>query len=157
MSRRVLALLSACGAAALTVGVTAAGGQSGSSDRVLFGALSGKKEIGMDGSRGAGDPNGAGSASAIIDGGRLCFALTVKNLDTPVGAHIHRGRAGVNGDIVVPLRQPTSGDPGASSGCVRIRTSLARQILRNPSGYYFNVHTRRFPDGAIRAQVRVAS
>ncbi len=118
MSRRSLSALLGCSlVAALAVGVTTAGGQSGSSDRALFGSLSGLNEIGEDGERGAGDRNGRGSASAIIDGGRICYALTVKNIQDPVAAHIHRGGRTVNGPVVVEFEAPSAGDPGASSGC----------------------------------------
>jgi CHRD domain-containing protein len=157
MSRRSLSALLACSlAAALAVGVTTAGGQSGSSDRALYGSLSGLNEIGENGERGAGDRNGRGSASAIIDGGRICYALTVKNIADPVGAHIHRGGRTVNGPIVVEFDEPSAGDPGASSGCTRISRALAGRILRNPQNYYFNVHTQDYPDGAARGQVRTA-
>jgi hypothetical protein len=157
MSRRSLSALLACSlAAALAVGVTTAGGQSGSSDRALYGSLSGLNEIGGNGERGAGDRNGRGSASAIIDGGRICYALTVKNIADPVDAHIHRGGRTVNGPIVVEFDEPSAGDPGASSGCTRISRDLAGRILRNPQNYYFNVHTQDYPDGAARGQVRTA-
>jgi hypothetical protein len=157
MSRRSVSALLTCSlAAALAVGVTTAGGQSGSSDRALFGSLSGLNEIGEDGERGAGDRNGRGSASAVIDGGRICYALTVKNIANPVGAHIHRGGRTVNGPIVVEFDEPSAGDPGASSGCTSISRDLARRILRNPQNYYFNVHTQDFPGGAVRGQVRTA-
>jgi CHRD domain len=67
-----------------------------------------------------------------------------------VAAHIHRV---VNGPIVVPLNQPSSGDPGASSGCVTVDPKLARAILRHPHRYYANVHTAAFPSGAVRGQL----
>jgi hypothetical protein len=158
MSRRSLTALLACSlTAALVVGVTTAGGQSGSSDRALYGSLSGANEIGENGQRGAGDRNGRGSASAIIDGGRICYAITVKNIAEPVAAHIHRGGRTVNGPIVVTFKAPADGDPGASSGCVTINRDLARRILRTPQNYYFNVHTQDFPGGAMRGQVRATA
>jgi hypothetical protein len=158
MSRRSLTTLLACSlVAVLAVGVTTAVGQSGSSDRALYGSLSGANELSQSGERGAGDTNGRGSASAIIDGSRICYALTVKNIGDPVGAHIHRGGRAVNGPIVVEFKQPSAGDPGASSGCTTISRDLARRILRSPQNYYFNVHTQDFPGGAVRGQVRVAA
>ena len=158
MSERITLLLSAAAlAAALAVGVSTAIGQSGtSSDRAFFTALRGTNEIGEDGQKGAGDPNGFGSASATVDGGRLCFGITVKNLDEPLAAHIHRGGPNTNGPIVIELAAPSAGDPGAMAGCVTARTSLTRQIRRNPNRFYFNVHTRRYQGGAIRGQVRLA-
>lgn len=122
-------------------------------NRALFAVLKGRNEIGPNGRRGAGDPNGRGSFTAIVDSNRLCFGITVTNLDTPTAAHIHRGRPNQNGPIVVPLSPPSSGDPGASSGCVTVDPALARRILRHPRRYYANVHTRAFPAGAVRGQL----
>jgi hypothetical protein len=119
----------------------------------LFAVLSGRKEVDTNGRRGAGDPDGRGSFTAIVDGDQLCFGITVTNLDAPVAAHIHRGRPNQNGPIVVPLTAPSSGDPGASSGCVTVDPALARSILKNPHRYYANVHTGPFPNGAARGQL----
>lgn len=142
----------ACAAGGM-FGTSAALGQSSERDRVLFGALSGAQERGPEGQRGVGDRDGRGSASAVVERGRLCFALTVKNLDDPVAAHIHRGRRGQNGPVVIPLEAPKAGDPGTVGGCVDVRSTLARQVLRRPERFYWNVHTRAYPNGAIRGQV----
>jgi hypothetical protein len=149
MRVRAAAIASAAGVLAVVlIGVVGAGAQGGGQEsKALFAVLSGAKE--PEG----GDPNGRGSFTAIVDGNRLCYGLTNRNIEDPAAAHIHRGRAGVAGDIVVPLEQPSSGDPGASSDCVRVARPLAAAILRNPNRYYVNVHTAGFPDGAIRGQL----
>ena len=123
------------------------------SGRVLFGVLTGRNEIGADGERGAGDADGRGTASGIIDGDQLCFGLTVKNVAAPTAAHIHRGQKNENGPIVISLAPPQGGDPGASSGCVPVASDLAQEILRHPKRFYWNVHTSEFPGGAVRDQV----
>jgi CHRD domain len=148
---RVRAAVIAATAGALAVvlmGVVGAGAQGGGQEsKALFAVLTGAKE--PEG----GDPNGRGSFTAIVDGNRLCYGLTNRNIEDPAAAHIHRGRTGVAGDIVVPLEQPSSGDPGASSDCVRVARSVSRAILQNPNRYYVNVHTAGFPDGAVRGQL----
>jgi CHRD domain len=116
-------------------------------DRAFFAVLRGQNE--PDG----GDNNGRGSASVTFDGTSLCWGITVGNLDMPIAAHIHRGRSGQNGTIVVPLEQPAAGDPGASSGCTTVTAALARAIRRNPRRYYVNVHTTEYAGGAIRGQL----
>jgi CHRD domain len=113
----------------------------------LHADLNGQNEVG------SGDRNGGGSFGAVIDGNELCYGLSVRDIQDPLFAHIHRGRAGTNGDIVVTLRHPRNGDPGASSGCVALRPELRRSIRQRPSSYYVNVHTRRYQDGAIRGQL----
>jgi hypothetical protein len=125
--------------------------------RVLFAVLSGRNEVDQNGRRGAGDPNGRGSFTAIVKGNQLCFGITVKKIDQPILAHIHRGRPNQNGPIVVPLTPPSTGDPGASSGCVTVDPALARAILKHPHRYYANVHTEMFPNGAVRGQLFATS
>jgi hypothetical protein len=151
MRVRVAFAVAAAGLLAVTlIGVVGAGAQGGgqqASSKALFAVLTGAKEPG------GGDPNGRGSFTAIVDGNRLCYGLTNKNIEDPGAAHIHRGRSGVAGDIVVPLQQPSSGDPGASSECIRAQRSVVQAILANPNRYYVNVHTAGLPDGAIRGQL----
>jgi CHRD domain len=119
----------------------------------LFAALNGQNEIAEDGTRGAGDRNGAGSFSAVIKGRELCYGLAVRDIEDPTMAHIHRGGRNTNGPILVPLTPPETGDPGASSACTELSRSLVRQIRRKPGGYYVNVHNSAFPDGAVRGQL----
>jgi hypothetical protein len=81
---------------------------------------------------------------------QVCYDLSVRNLPRPTMAHIHRGRSGVSGPPVVTLRTPIS---GMSHGCTRVSGGVARDLLRSPGRFYVNVHSRAFPDGAIRGQL----
>jgi hypothetical protein len=120
----------------------------------FFAVLLGGNEVSDEGQANAGDANGVGSATILIDDTTLCFGLTVNNLDEPTAAHIHRGLAGVNGPIVVPLTPPASGDPGASGECIpEVESELVQEIRANPGGFYVNVHTEQFPAGAVRGQL----
>jgi hypothetical protein len=165
-SRIVASAAVVCAAAGVLGAGTLASGQPAStskakakgdrSNRALFAVLNGRKEVDPEGNRGVGDPDGRGSFTAIVDGSELCFGVTVKNLDAPVAAHIHKGRPNQAGPIVVSLSPPavfSGGDPGAASGCVTIAADLARAILKNPHKYYTNVHTAAFPGGAVRGQL----
>jgi CHRD domain len=158
--RIVAVAVAACAAVLLVAGAMAsgkakprAGSAASTATGALFAVLTGNKEIDEMGARGAGDKDGRGSFTAIVDGGKLCFGITVKNLDKPVAAHIHKGKSSANGNVVVPLTQPADGDPGASSGCVSVKSALAKAIFKNPSGYYANVHTAKFAGGAVRGQL----
>ena len=146
------ALLAAVG---LAVALPLANGASGERSRALFSYMNGKKEVDADGRKNTGDRNGLGTFSAVVDSGQLCYGLTVRDLDAPVAAHIHRGGPNVAGPVVVPLTQPAEGDPGASSGCVEVEESLLGELLRRPSRFYVNVHTGPFPNGAVRGQLKV--
>ena len=145
-----LTAFAVAGSAAKSVASTNA---AASSNAALFAVLTGRKEVGTNGRRGAGDPDGRGSFTATIDGTQLCFGITVTNIDTPNAAHIHKGRPNQSGGVVVPLTAPSGGDPGASSGCVTVAADLAAAIAKNSSKYYANVHNAAFPGGAVRGQL----
>jgi hypothetical protein len=163
MRTRIVAVtVAACAAVLLVAGAMASGkakpqAQSDAKaklhNRALFAVMTGRKEVDATGQRGVGDPDGRGSFTAIVDGDQLCFGITVKNIDKPAAAHIHKAKPSLAGPVVVPLTQPSSGDPGASSGCVTVEAAVARAILKHPHRYYANVHTMAFPGGAVRGQL----
>ena len=98
---------------------------------------------------------GSGSFSWWVDGGDLCYTLSVRNLTSaPVAAHIH-GVAGrtVAAGIVVPLVHPTAAT-GTSSDCATVDATLLAAIVANPGDYYVNVHTPAFPGGEVRGQLK---
>lgn len=103
---------------------------------------------------GPGDPDGAGTATIRLRVGQaqICHMLTASNITLPASAaHIHVAPAGVAGPVVVPLITPDA--DGSVEGCVSAPRALIKQILKNPSGYYVNVHTSDFSAGAIRGQL----
>ena len=149
--------LAAATAAAATVALgagVAIGANSGGHDGVLSAEMDGKREVSAQtGKKNAGDPDGRGGFTATIDGTQFCYGITVKNIATPTAAHIHIGQPNEAGPVVIPLTPPSSGDPGASSGCTSIDAGLAAAIQKNPHKYYVNVHTADFPGGAVRGQL----
>lgn len=104
---------------------------------------------------GPGDPDGTGTASIVVTPvlNQVCWSITVAKITLPaMAAHIHQGAANVAGPIVVTLSPPDA--QGVANGCVSgvLATTIAG-ILDHPSGYYVNVHTTDFPDGAVRGQL----
>jgi len=153
MRRRIVIAASSV-ALVVAIAIPIANGASGERTKALFAYMNGKKEVDENGRKNAGDRNGLGSFSAVVDSGQLCFGITVRDIDAPVAAHIHRGGPNVQGAVVIPLTQPADGDPGAVGGCVPVSNSLATQLLKNPSKFYVNVHTGPFPAGAVRGQLQ---
>lgn len=98
-----------------------------------------------------GDPDGTGTAKIKVEAskGELCYTLTWHKIGPPIASHIHKGKKGTSGPILIPLFAGTA----KHSGCVKASKSLLGKIAKNPRGYYVNVHTKRFPGGAIRAQL----
>ncbi|QIN81789.1 CHRD domain-containing protein [Rubrobacter tropicus] len=137
--------LSVAVAAAVVAAMMLAGPVLAAPVVTLEATLTGEQEV-----PGPGDRNGRGDAKLIVNRARVCYVLRSDNIKRPQAAHIHEGRRGVAGDIVVELRPPRN---GFSSGCEKISRALSRDLRNNPTHYYVNVHNKRFPDGAIRGQL----
>jgi hypothetical protein len=120
----------------------------------LAASLDGDNEV-----PGPGDPDGRGRAFVRLAGDKACFVLEWSKITAPTAAHIHSGRAGVAGPVVVLFFQP--GTNAASlpdtldsvAGCVDVDPAVARKIAASPRDYYVNIHTADFAPGAIRGQL----
>ena len=97
---------------------------------------------------GPGDSDGTGTATFQINPGqgRICYTLTVQNIEPATAAHIHRVPPDP-GPVVVPLDAPTD---GSSEGCATVDRALAQEIIRNPESFYVNVHNAPYLRGAVR-------
>ena len=73
----------------------------------------------------------------------------MSKVQTIVAAHIHKGKAGVAGPVVVPF-----GAHYKSKGCTTTTAAIAAAIQRNPAAYYVNVHNAKYPGGALRGMLR---
>jgi hypothetical protein len=101
---------------------------------------------------GPGDADGSGSATLRLNPGQeeICYTISVEGIAEPTAAHIHVGDAGASGPPVVTLATPAG---GSVEECTEADRELIVKILQNPAGYYVNVHTGDFPDGAVRGQL----
>jgi hypothetical protein len=153
MRRRALA---AAITVALALGLTAlvapGAAASGGRSTVLAASLSGAQEV-----PGPGDPDGSGRALVRLSGNQACFLLTWSRITAPVAAHIHVGRRGQQGGIVVLFFMGQLPDTlNAVAGCAEADPAVVDAIAADPRGYYVNIHTADFPAGAIRGQLHRA-
>src|SRR5579859_251667 len=112
--------------------------------------LKGTNEVGVPGPKA-----GHGTASVTVNPAKnqICYTLKVAGFKLPaIAAHIHAGKAGKIGPVVVPF--PTApGRNGKATGCVKnVKATLIKAIDSHPSSYYVNVHTTQYPGGAVRGQ-----
>jgi CHRD domain len=135
-----LFLISLAGLAALALAATAF-----AANKTFTVTMTGKAETPK------GAPNGKGTAKITLEPGvgKVCFRLSWSGIGTPTASHIHQGKKGVAGPVVIPI----FGGTPKHSGCVKAAKSLINKIAKNPAGYYVNVHTAKYPAGAIRAQL----
>jgi CHRD domain len=144
---RKLIVVAALGALAILVVLPAV---SSAASTTLKASLSGKDETPSKG-----DPDGSGTATLRIDPakGTACYTIKLRKVGATAAAHIHTGKKGKAGGVLVPL----FGSPSSKTtrtGCARNQPAATlRKIVRTPGNYYVNVHTSKYPDGAVRGQL----
>lgn len=106
--------------------------------------LSGAAEV-----PGPGDSDGAGIAVVTISGTTIRYVVLAQNIGAPTQAHIHEGAAGVAGNPIVSLDVHALGNGVVEN----VPQNVIDAIRANPAGYYVNVHTSEFPQGAVRGQL----
>ena len=139
MSKRLL--LAGALATAVVIPTLAFGAMS----PVVSAKLTGKAETP------AGDSNGSGVVVLHLNAktGKACWDFAkVKNIGTPQSAHIHKGKAGKVGAVVIPL-----GAAYKVKGCIAASKSVIGAIEEYPNQYYVNIHNAAYPNGAIRGQL----
>jgi hypothetical protein len=104
------------------------------------------------------------SSGNVTGGGTANFSVQLSGFpagSAAIAAHIHPGAAGVNGNVLVPVVGVSATAPivmGDGTATLNLSGSpitqdQATQIVANPAGYYFNVHTPVNPGGAVRGQL----
>jgi hypothetical protein len=100
-----------------------------------------------------GAPTGTAKAVVTLRGktDQVCWTFTaVKGFDKPTFAHIHAGAKGASGNIIVPL---STGPKFLAKGCVPASAAIITAIAKDPKGYYVNIHSTKYPGGAVRSQL----
>jgi CHRD domain len=79
---------------------------------------------------------------------------------TPVNmAHIHQAQTGQSGNVVVSTTLApgevmlTNGSGSFNRNGIAVTPDIVSQLLSNPAGFYFNVHSTLNPGGVARGQL----
>ena len=99
-----------------------------------------------------GPQGGTGAATVVIDLAKntLCYDVSwSKEVGEPNSGHIHKGKKGLAGPIVVPFNLPDN-----PKDCVQADNAVLADIAKDPDGHYVNVHTNMYPGGAVRGQLK---
>ena len=132
-------------AAALAAGGLAAVGKQGTFK--LSAKLTAAREV----PKPKGVPAGAkGTFTGTLRGKKLTFRLTFSHLSgKALAAHIHKGKAGTMGPVLVTLCGPCK-SPVTKTLTV---TSAQRDVIEHKATYV-NVHTAKNGGGEIRGQIK---
>ena len=110
--------------------------------------LSGEQEVPVV------DTTAYGSGYALIDTSSYALELTVitEGVDNATAAHIHTGRVGMNGDVLVALEQ-SADDMGKWVTPDDLAIDAATFDVLASGGHYVNVHTPANGSGELRGQI----
>lgn len=120
-------------------------------------AASGKATITIRLDRTAATSTTASSGSVSVN-----IEATTTEVEVITAAHIHRGRAGVNGPVVLDFQLPTSTSTTANQAATLKNqfavtspeaVAILAEIVADPQAFYANVHTMSNPNGHIRGQL----
>jgi hypothetical protein len=86
--------------------------------------------------------------------GKLTYTLSFKGLTgPPIGSHLHMGKPGTAGPIIVPLCTSPTTCKSPIKGSKTLPKSLIAAMRRGDA--YVNVHTVKNPGGEIRGLIKV--
>ncbi|MBI3430232.1 MAG: CHRD domain-containing protein [Actinobacteria bacterium] len=137
---------------ALTLGASPIA-QAGTSISKLTVVANGANESPNTGSK-----TGSASGTFTLDATKrtFCFSnMKTKGLTKVVGAHVHLGASGIDGSIFVSFDFSKFNKSGRT--CLKVDRLVLLDIAKYPTDYYFNVHTKTFPGGAVRGQLKKIS
>ena len=127
-------------------------------------SLSGKDEVPPT------ESNSTGTAKFQVDenSSQVSYWVNVTGIKEINQAHIHNGTEGQNGDIVVTLTKNKSAKGNDDLPNIGFSGNITKDDLQGPlkdkeltdlvslmndGNAYVNVHTDKYPDGAIRGQI----
>ena len=113
--------------------------------------LTGAEEV-CEGDTCGGDGTGTAEVDINSDRNEVCYDIRLAGVENVTAAHIHEGEEGEAGPVVIGLEY--EGDDTGGEACVDgVDEGELENVSENPSSYYVNVHSERYPDGAVRGQL----
>jgi hypothetical protein len=130
-------------------GITVPGNSAGA-PATLVASMEGRNEV----------SGGAAGGQALeligIQGNTLSYSVSWRGIGAPTEAAIRSGASGVDGPVVVPLFTKPRPSGGFASGSVTVTDPTVLAALQsNPGGFYSDLRTAGFPQGAVRAQLHL--
>jgi hypothetical protein len=128
------------------VGVVGAAQAAQADEKVLTAAMTAAEETPP------GPEGGTGAATITIDEAKdtLCYDVSwSKEVGNPNAGHIHKGKKGLAGPVVVNFQLPDK-----PKDCIQVDKGVLKDILADPDGHYVNVHNNMYPGGAVRGQLK---
>ncbi|MFE4702048.1 CHRD domain-containing protein [Streptomyces sp. NPDC056738] len=135
--------------------VTSHAVMGGSGGTVLAASLRGAAEVPVEGGPAVGDPDGAALEFIKVEGDKVSVAVKWRGTGRPTLLHIHQGAKGANGGVKIDFSGLLGRIKGHSAvGTVKVEDpDLLDTLKTDPGSFYANLHTTRFPGGAVRGQL----
>ncbi|MFJ9814088.1 CHRD domain-containing protein [Streptomyces sp. NPDC101151] len=150
-----VAVAAATGIAAAVIPAHATAGHTGKDVTILAAALRGANEVPVAGGPAVGDKDGAALEFIKVQGDKVSVAVTWRHTGRPTSLHIHQGAKGTNGGVKVDFGKLLEKAEGHTvTGTVKVNdAALLKKLTTDPGSFYANLHTARFPGGAVRGQL----
>ena len=99
-------------------------------------------------------PRGSGTAKVTFSGTKVCWQFTYKGIGKTMESGIHKApppAAGQRKHSVLPFTIKTT-----HHGCAQANPAQVAAIAANPGRYYVDIHSVKYPKGAIGGRLQKA-